>query len=112
MEDVYKCEVDGKTFYEGQRFDPPGEQCKTCICQEGFDGKYEAPFCEPVTCTSELLQPVDFRKFCAPVYYGSGSCCPIQWQCSKDKVLHVTLMGEYFRGLKIVYCLINYAIII
>lgn len=38
-EEIFKCEYNGKTYIEGQKFEVE-EPCKSCICQKGFDGKY------------------------------------------------------------------------
>lgn len=73
----------GKTYYEGQRFEAPGAKDLNCICQKNFVGKFEEPFCRPVSCGIELLDSDSFRGNCAPIYYGKDRVCPIQWQCSK-----------------------------
>lgn len=38
---VFKCNVEGESYYEGQRFYPKNESCLKCICGVGFNGWYK-----------------------------------------------------------------------
>ncbi|KAE8749699.1 hypothetical protein FOCC_FOCC003686 [Frankliniella occidentalis] len=77
-----KCEWKGKTYLEGEKFYPEEEApCKTCICQKGFDGTLNGPWCKEVTCGLELHYTNYITKGCAPVFYGKSKCCPIEWRC-------------------------------
>ncbi|KAK6621131.1 hypothetical protein RUM43_011437 [Polyplax serrata] len=77
------CLVDGKVYLQGQKFYPNDEPCKECYCQEGFEGKFEEPFCKNVACNVELHYASRIRDNCVPVYYGRQGCCPIDWKCPK-----------------------------
>lgn len=80
-----KCEWKGKTYLEGEKFYPEEEApCKTCICQKGFDGTLNGPWCKEVTCGLELHYTNYITKGCAPVFYGKSKCCPIEWRCPAD----------------------------
>jgi hypothetical protein len=37
---LYECHYGGKTYKEGQVIYPEDAPCKQCICQNGFNGKY------------------------------------------------------------------------
>ncbi|XP_017777689.1 PREDICTED: protein NEL-like [Nicrophorus vespilloides] len=78
------CEVDGSEYYEGQRFNPSGT-CMNCVCQKGFNGKYEAPFCTRKKCGFEIRHAEAVEQNCAPVYFVSEGeealCCPQNFIC-------------------------------
>lgn len=75
------CLVDGKVYVEGQKFYPESEPCKECKCKEGFEGKFEEPFCKDVTCDIELHYASKLHGNCVPVYFGRRACCPFDWKC-------------------------------
>ncbi|XP_044252707.1 uncharacterized protein LOC123003782 isoform X1 [Tribolium madens] len=80
---VAKCIIDGKEYKEGERFYPE-KTCLRCICQKGFKGKLEEPFCKRKTCDVQLEKSVqDFYQACAPLYGPKGEvlCCPFGWIC-------------------------------
>lgn len=68
---------------EGQRFSSKNT-CSNCVCQKGFTGKYEAPFCKRNSCSMELRHGNDIKNKCAPVYSKDNvRCCPQMWVCRK-----------------------------
>lgn len=77
------CEYAGKTYYEGERFFPEGDSCKTCYCKPGFTGKLEEPFCRDISCAIEIGGSNRLNNNCVPVYYGKEGCCPVRWKCRK-----------------------------
>ncbi|KAJ3654038.1 hypothetical protein Zmor_013252 [Zophobas morio] len=85
---IEKCTVEGKEYKEGQKF-YPANTCLDCVCQKGFKGKFEEPFCKRRRCGQQLRR--DGRKIqtsCAPFYTKARSgevlCCPEDWICSDD----------------------------
>jgi len=81
FDDNIKCEVNGATYDEGLNFDHPTQKCTQCVCHKGFEGKFEAPFCQKMNCTAEITHSGDINKFCAPLYNDHNSCCPKSWIC-------------------------------
>jgi len=77
------CEVNGKKYHEGDQFDAPDVKCTKCVCQEGFEGKFEAPFCKKRTCIDEARRQKEVYSFCAPSYH-LGDCCPVYWICPEE----------------------------
>ncbi|CAG2060304.1 unnamed protein product, partial [Timema podura] len=83
------CNVGNKTFIEGQKFYPSDDDCKSCVCQQGYDGTTNGPWCKKINCGFELRSADRFRQGCAPVYYGTERCCSIGFQCPEDQPLEV-----------------------
>ncbi|XP_071439078.1 kielin/chordin-like protein [Hetaerina americana] len=81
-EEIFQCEYEGKKYIKGQRFYPTNE-CKTCTCDEGFDGSTNGPWCNEISCSIELRSAHYLRQGCAPVFYKSH-CCPVQWRCPSN----------------------------
>ncbi|XP_071439076.1 uncharacterized protein [Hetaerina americana] len=82
---LFKCELEGRTYYEGERFAPEGK-CKTCYCEQGYDGSTNGPWCEDISCNMELRAGSMISNGCAPVFYSPyGMCCPMEWQCPSEK---------------------------
>nr|CAD7463648.1 unnamed protein product [Timema tahoe] len=79
------CNVGNETFIEGQKFYPSDDDCKSCVCQQGYDGTTNGPWCKKIKCGFELRSADRFRQGCAPVYYGTERCCSIGFQCRGDK---------------------------
>ncbi|XP_046406154.1 kielin/chordin-like protein isoform X2 [Ischnura elegans] len=80
--EIATCEFEGQTYIKGQRFYPK-DGCKTCICDETFDGTTDGPSCYDITCSIELRSGHYLRQGCAPVFY-KNHCCPVQWQCPSE----------------------------
>ncbi|KAF2883828.1 hypothetical protein ILUMI_22359 [Ignelater luminosus] len=78
------CKVDGITYLEGQRFSSK-KTCSNCVCQKGFTGKYETPYCKRDSCAVELRHANDIKNKCAPVYNKNNvRCCPQMWVCPSE----------------------------
>lgn len=92
FDNVAKCEVNGETFRDGQRFSAPGKEQLNCICKPNFDGKFIEPFCRPLKCGLELHASRSISNKCAPVFYGSTGVCPIQWNCCKTFRIKIIFM--------------------
>jgi len=92
FDNITKCEVDGTTYMEGQKFWPKG-MCMDCVCDKGFDGKFEAPFCKRTMCNAEIRHADDIKKNCAPVYFVKADdalCCPSAYICPSDEDVYTT----------------------
>nr|CAD7413937.1 unnamed protein product [Timema poppensis] len=83
------CNVGNETFIEGQKFYPSDDDCKSCVCQQGYDGTTNGPWCKTINCGFELRSANKFRQGCAPVYYGTDRCCSIGFKCPEDESLEV-----------------------
>ncbi|RZC27671.1 hypothetical protein BDFB_013128 [Asbolus verrucosus] len=88
FENVATCDFNGQKYHEGKRFYPTNS-CHKCICQKGFTGKIETPFCARLTCGVQLKwsSATKPKEYCAP-FYGNVSkndalCCPEDWICRK-----------------------------
>ncbi|XP_060523294.1 uncharacterized protein LOC132700156 isoform X2 [Cylas formicarius] len=81
------CVYEGRLYKEGESFLPRGT-CWRCVCQAGFRGKLEKPFCRRRTCNVQIKSQDKLQERCAPVYYKSKYrnddplCCPATWICS------------------------------
>ncbi|KAK5641000.1 hypothetical protein RI129_009547 [Pyrocoelia pectoralis] len=88
--DLASCEVDGKTYREGQKFYPK-DSCKQCVCQIGFNGKLEEPFCKLPSCQVEVRHSQELINKCAPVYKNSKArCCPYLWLCPNESLMFIS----------------------
>ncbi|XP_023023576.2 cysteine-rich motor neuron 1 protein isoform X1 [Leptinotarsa decemlineata] len=95
-EPVQKCTYDNVEYKEGERFFP-NKSCSMCICQKGFKGIIEEPFCIPRQCEGQIRFQKEIKNFCAPVYRRIDDlqndilCCPNEYLCPDGK--------EVFSGL-------------
>ncbi|KAF2887459.1 hypothetical protein ILUMI_18714 [Ignelater luminosus] len=89
-----KCEVNGVTYKEGERFDHPTEKCTQCVCHKGFDGNLVAPFCQKINCTTELLYSKQIRNHCAPLFRSANNCCPSRWICPTEDEIYVPASSQ------------------
>ncbi|XP_057320391.1 uncharacterized protein LOC130664472 isoform X1 [Microplitis mediator] len=94
QEDIVTCEVDGKSYKDGENFSPAAEPHKNCYCGPGYTGENIAPFCVTLvdTCRTELNHAHEVHNNCAPVYYKPESLndgCPIEYRCQnkRDQVI-------------------------
>lgn len=86
FDDLTKCVVDGKTYYEGQKFSPSEEPGSSCVCQKGFKSEFVEPFCRKTQCLTQIRHSRDIDNDCAPVYFnisGSPGNCPFNFLCRK-----------------------------
>jgi len=90
------CEVAGKTYHEGNTFDAPDKKCTKCVCESGFSGKFEAPFCKKKSCIDEVRRQVEVNTFCAPTFITLDDCCPHNWKCpeKEDKIVPAAKPSE------------------
>ncbi|XP_044575994.1 kielin/chordin-like protein [Cotesia glomerata] len=94
-EDRAICEVNGKEYRDGEYFEDLSEPDNSCICQPGYAGKNEPPFCIKPSrpyCSPEMRHASDIYNRCAPVYYSSQSpqtSCSVFSRCqnSKDEII-------------------------
>jgi len=88
------CEVSAKVYHEGEEFTPPNLKCTKCVCEEGFEGKFEAPFCKKRSCIDEARRQNEVYSFCAPSYHDLDDCCHVNWICPEktDKFLTTTIV--------------------
>lgn len=82
---LLKCELEGKTYREGEKMFPDAYPCYSCICGDGFDPNMieTSPFCRKINCSIEH-QNHKLQNGCIPVYYSTNRCCPIDWRCRKS----------------------------
>ncbi|XP_026731379.1 uncharacterized protein LOC113496390 [Trichoplusia ni] len=78
------CEVDGKTYHEGETYQPKNTQ-KTCLCTANFNGTVSDAYCTDINCGLEIHYQSDLHKNCAPVFVGSKRSCPIGFECQTTK---------------------------
>ncbi|XP_011504780.1 PREDICTED: kielin/chordin-like protein [Ceratosolen solmsi marchali] len=92
-EERTKCEIDGRTYLDGEPFYPSEKPELVCQCSKGYKGEYVAPFCEHISCGTELLRTLEIRENCAPVFYHSQipqTSCTYGYRCQNynDTVIH------------------------
>ncbi|KAK9885273.1 hypothetical protein WA026_010771 [Henosepilachna vigintioctopunctata] len=78
------CTVEGKTYEEGSSFYPK-DQCLSCVCQKGFSGKFEPPFCQKRRCLEQIFNMPSLANNCAAVYFRKDLCCPATWVCNEKQ---------------------------
>ncbi|KAL4716273.1 hypothetical protein ACJJTC_014753 [Scirpophaga incertulas] len=74
------CEVDGKTYREGESFEPKDTH-KSCICTGEWNGTLDADYCRDINCGIEIHYQEKLSENCAPVFIGSKRGCPISFSC-------------------------------
>lgn len=90
-----KCVYNGQEYQQGQRINVPRSTCKSCVCDERFNGTLDGPWCRDISCNLLLHNSIESIINCAPVFYGHDSCCPIDWRCPEptDKVVERNKTG-------------------
>ncbi|CAH1102696.1 unnamed protein product [Psylliodes chrysocephalus] len=81
-----ECKTSEGKFVEGQRFHP-ANTCLECVCNKGYEGKNEPPFCRKQMCAAEVRHSEEVHKYCAPHYDGTDTkalCCPDGWVCPSE----------------------------
>jgi len=84
------CTYKGKSYVEGQIIDPDDYPCITCHCSKNFKGVLttEGGVCKEVNCGVSIHNQQKLVGQCLPKFYrtssGRQSCCPIEWNCSKN----------------------------
>ncbi|XP_048508470.1 uncharacterized protein LOC105686865 [Athalia rosae] len=94
------CELDGKTYYDGQPFTPTSEPDLYCICGPGYTGQNVEPFCknrnsESYPCDADLRGAYDIHNNCTPAFYinqNPATECNLMSRCQNknDEVLKRT----------------------
>ncbi|XP_074114878.1 LOW QUALITY PROTEIN: uncharacterized protein LOC141537656 [Cotesia typhae] len=94
LEDRATCDVNGKEYKDGEYFELESDPDKSCICQPGYTGKNEPPFCIKLKyiCSLEMRHASDIHRRCAPVYYSNQSpqtSCSVFSRCQnpRDEVI-------------------------
>ncbi|XP_049775954.1 uncharacterized protein LOC126163086 [Schistocerca cancellata] len=80
-QDVAECVYNGKTYLEGQHMEVPESDCLSCVCQQGFNGTLDGPWCRKFSCDFTLGHRPSELASCAPVFWRTRKCCPISWHC-------------------------------
>ncbi|XP_049801006.1 uncharacterized protein LOC126236028 [Schistocerca nitens] len=76
-----ECSYKGKTYFEDQKIDGTSSECKLCICQKGFDGTLDGPWCRRQTCEYSLDHRASELRGCAPVFREGENCCASRFHC-------------------------------
>lgn len=79
-----KCNLGGHTYYEGEKMQIPGDPCRSCYCDAGFDEKNleGSSSCVEQKCSFEIYAVEKLQAGAAPVYK-DGICCPWDWRMRK-----------------------------
>ncbi|XP_043277581.1 kielin/chordin-like protein isoform X2 [Venturia canescens] len=90
-EDIPTCEVDGKTYKDGETFEPLSEPDKICTCGAGYTtGFNEEPYCitkQPGWCGNAIAYVKKIQQNCAPVYPFGGDprrTCNVDHRCQTN----------------------------
>ncbi|KAJ6647708.1 hypothetical protein Bhyg_02931, partial [Pseudolycoriella hygida] len=94
LNNLHKCELDGKTYNEGEKMYPESSTCHTCLCKKGFNNSIPIESnenCKKADCGIELRNLNRLQNGCVPIYFGSSDCCPIDFRCpsTKDEVMPI-----------------------
>ncbi|XP_031841940.1 uncharacterized protein LOC116431103 [Nomia melanderi] len=90
------CEVDGRTYQEGEPFQPKSNPELDCYCMPDYKGENVAPFCKKSnrsSCNPLFDRPSDIHEKCVPVFYfgqNPQTDCNVGTRClnEKDTVIH------------------------
>ncbi|BES91551.1 Hypothetical protein NTJ_04359 [Nesidiocoris tenuis] len=89
--DVTTCEYDGKQYLIGERIYTNSnraskeDECKICLCSQGFNGTLVEPWCRKYSCDIYLLYLSYIKGGCIPTYYHPDDCCPVPiFRCPKE----------------------------
>lgn len=86
VNELAKCELEGKTYTEGEKMYPESSSCHTCLCTKDFNSSVPIEsnkYCKKVDCGIELRNLNRLQDGCVPIYYGKSDCCPIGFRCRK-----------------------------
>jgi len=92
VKELAKCELEGRTYNEGEKMYPDSASCHTCLCTKDFNSSVPIDSnkdCKKVDCGIELRNLYRLQSGCVPVYFASRDCCPIDYRCpsAKDEVM-------------------------
>ncbi|CAG9579624.1 unnamed protein product [Danaus chrysippus] len=92
------CEADGKTYKEGQYFEPANSR-KKCVCTADWNGSYDDPAtCSDINCGLEIYNQKNIMDKCAPVFVKTAKSCPFSFQCPSAKTK--IIKGINLRGIQ------------
>lgn len=86
---LHKCKYRGQETVKGEKFYPASDPCYVCTCDENFvddvsvSSSANAKNCRKFSCGAQLGDRERIKQNCAPVYFGTNQCCPIDWICRK-----------------------------
>ncbi|XP_049799004.1 uncharacterized protein LOC126234359 [Schistocerca nitens] len=80
-EPTMKCIYNGYERTEGQYLSVDYPLCVVCVCEKGFDGTLNGPWCHKYTCDMMIRFKVAHLKRCAPIFAKEFSCCPHALHC-------------------------------
>lgn len=78
-----KCQVEGRSYHDGERIYPDGDSCFMCLCAPNFNNKTsfaENSNCVKINCGVEH-DLYRINAGCVPIYYRTPTCCPIDMKC-------------------------------
>uniref|UniRef100_A0A8D8HIM7 (northern house mosquito) hypothetical protein n=1 Tax=Culex pipiens TaxID=7175 RepID=A0A8D8HIM7_CULPI len=78
-----KCSLGGQTYYEGEKMQVPGDPCRSCYCDAGFNEKNLEGSCVEQKCSFEIYAVDKLQAGAAPVYK-DGICCPWDWRTPSE----------------------------
>ncbi|CAB0010878.1 unnamed protein product, partial [Nesidiocoris tenuis] len=91
--DVTTCEYDGKQYLIGERIYTNSnraskeDECKICLCSQGFNGTLVEPWCRKYSCDIYLLYLSYIKGGCIPTYYHPDDCCPVPiFRCHSESM--------------------------
>lgn len=96
VKELAKCELEGKTYKEGEKIYPENSSCHTCLCTKGFNSSVPIESnkdCKKVDCGIELRNLNRLQSGCVPIYYGKSDCCPIDFRCRKSASFSILLFS-------------------
>jgi len=73
------CEVNGRTYVEGQLIISEDNPCMECLCDGNYTGPNDTDSCTKID-HCFMVGREEMRRGCIPIYY-QGGCCPIEWHC-------------------------------
>ncbi|XP_047109238.1 uncharacterized protein LOC124777772 [Schistocerca piceifrons] len=76
-----ECAYKGKTYLEGQLIEAANSECMKCVCQEGYDGTLEGPWCQRRSCDYNFSWTLSVLRGCAPLFYEDDKCCADDFHC-------------------------------
>jgi len=88
VKELAKCELEGRTYNEGEKMYPDSASCHTCLCTKDFNSSVPIDSnkdCKKVDCGIELRNLYRLQSGCVPVYFASSDCCPIDYRCPSAK---------------------------
>lgn len=89
LKKLHVCHADGNAHFQGEKWNPKEDKCMECVCDDKWSNATEVhknANCKPYECFDDFWRIKEYKRGCAPMYYGSDRCCPSQTKCRKLKV--------------------------